>query len=170
MPLLSYSIPPSPAIGKTPSLAPYLLPILSNEPDHFQCPGAAQRPEAQQASWLCLRRQAKRWRQGVSSSGRFQSPTQSLPHALTDGVKNPTHGAIPPAHQDPEIGDVSEEPKSETTNREKRKRGDSWRGCFSALSSSPFITSLELLARPEKRLMGMLGPLCHGQGNSSAIH
>lgn len=48
-------------------LTTYLLPILGNEPDHFQCPGATQQQEAQKASWLCLWRQVRRRMKGVSS-------------------------------------------------------------------------------------------------------
>ena len=60
-------------------LTTYLLPILGNEPDHFQCPGATQRQEAQKASWLCLGRQVRRWMERVSSGGTLPlSPAWSL--------------------------------------------------------------------------------------------
>lgn len=57
----------------------YLLPILGNELDHFQCPGATRQQEAQKASWLCLRRQVMRWMEEISSGRPLPlCPAQSL--------------------------------------------------------------------------------------------
>lgn len=100
----------------------YLLPILDNELDHFQCPGVTQQQEAQQVSWLCLGRQVRRCMEGVSSGRPLpQCPAQSA-LALTNGLEDPAYCAISTTYQNPAIGNFSEESKPETDEREDEER------------------------------------------------
>lgn len=70
---------PTPRLPGKQFLTTYLLPILGTEPDHFQCPGATQQQEGQQASWLCLGKQVRGWMEGVSARRPMPPcPSQSL--------------------------------------------------------------------------------------------